>query len=499
MKSRRHFTSLLFIFLAAIAIFSIIIISCPPLEEEPFDSTMKITGHLTQGKWDDILYDIYMRALPTVLDLSECTAPEPGGDVMKLTFEDGTDYDPDSEKAKNIYNKYIQFNPSMGSRLGKELITAIIIPDAATMISNASANIKLDTLEEAVDEINGYAFRHFTSLKSVTGKNIRLIGTLAFYNCASLEEVNFPNANIVMQYAFYNSGIKKFESEKLTHIMPSTFENCKSLEKVEFHNARRISQRAFKGCANLKEVNFSNVLLVEGEAFSNCTALKTARFLTNPLRSTSSIHPLNPWITDKSKPPPHTEDSVAFHNNVFRGCTSLETLDVRNSWNVYFGAGALSDIGSSLDLYLFDDEGVGEKLKGRSYGHPQVELLLGKRPESMSANLTEDEKKEEKDLDIGKLTLKELKIIAPAVEIMPIQVSRIMFADDPSRNPTVNGYSSIRNYINSSYNDNKSYVENEPNVRDKYFNEPVNINVKVTVNGRPTKDDIEAGKSIEHK
>jgi len=490
MKKSKYYLFFL-IALPLLAVSSIAFFSCPSVKENPIDITRKVTGDLTLDVWNNLLEDIYLKGLIVKLDLSECTVPA-SGDILKQVNEDGRDFVSNS----NPYDDYIQFYPSLGGNLGKEFITSIILPNVATMINNASNDIEFDTLEKTDilikadnEEENRNAFKNFTRLKSVTGKNIRLIGTLAFYNCASLEEVNFPNVNIVMQYAFYNSGIKKFESEKLTHIMPSTFENCKSLERVEFHNARRISQRAFKGCANLKEVSFSNVLLVEGEAFSNCTALKIARFLTNPLHSTST-HPLTPWITDKSKRPPHTDDSVAFHNNVFRGCTSLETLDVRNSWNVYFGAGALSDIGSSLDLYLFDDEGVDANPKGKTYGHPQVELLLGKRPDNMSANLTEDEKKEEKDLDIGKLTLKELKIIAPIVEIMPVQRSRIMFADHPSHDHTVNGYSSIRNYINSSYNDNKP----EPNERDKYFNEPVNINVKVTVNGKPTKADIEEGK-----
>jgi len=495
MKKSKYYLFFL-IALPVLAASSISFFSCPPIKEEPINNTRKETGDLTLDKWNDLLEDIYLKGLIVKLDLSECTVPA-SGDILKNTHQNGHDYT--DKTAKNEWDNYIQFYPSLGGNLGKELITSIILPDVATMINNASHDIEFNTLEKTDflkkadnGEENRNAFKNFTRLKSVTGKNIRLIGTLAFYNCASLEEVNFPNVNIVMQYAFYNSGIKKFESEKLTHIMPSTFENCKSLEKVEFHNARIIAQRAFKGCANLKEVSFSNVLLVEGEAFSNCTALKTARFLTNPLRSTTTDHPLDPWRSKEKEP--HTKDTVAFHNNVFRGCTSLETLDVRNSWNVYFGAGALSDIGSSLELFLFDDEGA--DFGGRTYGHPQVELLLGKRPESMSENLTEDEKKKEKDLDIGKLTLKELKIIAPVVEIMPVQRSRIMFANDPSDIEI--GYSSIRNYINSSYNDFRPYAENEPNRRDKYFNEPANITVKVTINGRPTKADIEAGKNIEH-
>ena len=450
MNNRKYFLSLpLLIITAVLAVFSISFISCPPLEEEPFDNTMKISDILTQSRWNDILDEIYTAAIPVVLDLSECTAPGSGGDILKLSFEDVTDYDPDSLKAKeNIYNKYIQFNPSMGSRFGKDLITSLIIPDVATMINNASDNLDIETLTDASDdETHRFAFRHFTNLKSVTGRNIRLIGTFAFYDCKSLTEANFPNVLHLMQYAFYNcSSVKRFSFEKLVDIMPSAFESCSALERAEFHNAKGISQRAFINCTGLTDVSFSNAVKIEPEAFRNCSSLKVARFLASPMRKGG--HPLDNWRTGVQKIP-YSDDTLAFQSNVFRGCTSLETLDVRNAWNVFFGAGALADIGASLTIYMYDDDGA------VCCGHPQVELLLGGvHP----------------DLNIGNRTLKEIKIISPVV--VPATKSQIMYADDKTKD----GYSSIRNRINAVYNPGDRYVD---------YNEPKNPVVKVTVNGIP--------------
>ena len=466
--------------LPVLAASSISFFSCPPVKENPINNTIKKTGIFRLSDWSELLEDIYNKGLLVNIDLSECKAPDSGGDVLKRVNEDGSDYTPTNYPAGsgmsgkvNPYNDYIQFNPYLGGSFGKEFILSIILPDDATMISNASDDIEFDTLEKTDilkkadnKEESGNAFRHFTRLKSVTGKNIRLIGTLAFYNCTSLEEVNFPNVNIVMQYAFYNSGIKKAEFEKLRHIMPSTFENCKSLEKAEFHNADIISQRAFKGCENLKEINFSNVKEVEFEAFRNCTSLRIARFLINIWPRTSSNLPVNPSTGTWS------EDTVAFHNNVFRGCSSLELLDVRNAWNVYFGEGALADIGTHLELHLYDDKGEGIVAGGRSWGHPQIGMLLGDVPET-----------EEK----GGLSLKTLNIIATYVDAF--ESSRILYADytssKPSDNPLISKTppetyetSSIRNWINSTYNGNDLANRDE-------FNNPKNPIVKVTVGRRP--------------
>jgi hypothetical protein len=345
----------------------------------------------------------------------------------------------------------------MGSRNGKDLIVSIILPDVATMISNASGNIDLEHLDDFTDdETNRYAFRHYTNLKSITGRNIRLIGTFAFYNCASLTEVNFPNTAIVMQYAFYGcTGITSFNFERLRHIMPSAFEGCTSLERVEFHTVDIIPQRAFMNCTSLTYVSFSNVRTIEPEAFRNCTNLREARFHVNPWPRTTSGHPLDTYRAGHEVA--WSSDTVAFHNNVFRGCTSLEILDVRNAWNVYFGAGALAEIGTTLSLHLFDDNGT------RSYGHPQTDWLLGGGP-----------------IENGTRSLTSLIITASSVS--PFEDSQILYADyqlfgldDNDPIALRRGYASIRNHINSNYN---------PGDRDEY-NNPINPIVEVRVERRP--------------
>ncbi|MCL2181271.1 MAG: leucine-rich repeat domain-containing protein [Treponema sp.] len=492
MKTNVKSVALSLAFFTAVVILSFVLTACPPVIEDEVSNVLEFEGPLNLGKWTDIMDEIEAGKRIVTLDLSAMTAPNSGGDILKRAHEDGKDYVPCDcvnvhTCGRNIYDDYILFSPGMSGKTGKEYIKAIILPDVTTMINNASHNIEFESIDDDDDgETSNYAFRHFTRLESVTGRNIRLIGTFAFYNATTLTEAVFPKVVHVMQYAFYNcSSVKSFDFERLADIMPSAFENCTSLEKAAFHSARAVSQRAFKGCTSLTEVNFSNVLRVELEAFRNCTSLRVARFLANPLPNVTN-HPLKNW-RDNVPPPvkPYADRTLAFENMAFRGCVSFETLDARNAWNVYFGAGALADIGTSLTLYLYDDAGYensyidgGVRHDFITFGHPQVELLLGGDHPSE---------------DIGELTLTELRIIAPVVE--PIASlppgtppglphptgSQILYKDNPA-NPAPppsrvdDGYASIRNRINSVYN---------PGERYKDYNEPKEYVIRVFVNGRP--------------
>jgi len=381
-----------FIASAAFVVFAIMLISCPPLYEDPSGSIVKVNGELTLSKWNDTLFDIYSKGRYVTLDLSACTpATSSDNAVLKHTNEDGNDFVADP---LNIYNDYYQFDASSGNKNGKNLIRSIILPNVATMINNASNNIDIESIEDADDdETEMFAFRHFTNLRSISGKKVSLIGTFAFYNCKTLAEVDFPEAVIVMQFSFFNcTSLKKIRFESAKYINQSAFENCSGLEKAEFISAEYIEHRAFKNCTNITEAYFPRARAVRPEAFRNCAKLKTARFHADPWpRTTGNGHPLMPIGGGV-----FTTDTLAFHDNAFRGCKSLEILDIRNAWNVYFAGGALADTGTHLELHLFDDNGT------KSWGHPQLDLFLGD-PDTQDPD------------DKGKVTLKTITIRATTV------------------------------------------------------------------------------------
>jgi len=432
--------------LIALIIITIILNACPPLEEDPYNNTITIKGDLNQAKWMEILIDIYERGMPVDLDLSACTVPIYGADILKRVHKNGENYTPTDDELDD----YIQFDPLPGFPYGKEFIKSIILPEKATMIKNAAdINIKLIT----DDDKKVSAFRHFTNLRSITGENIRLIGNLAFIDCKTLEEVNFDSAVHIMQYAFSGcTGLKEMRCENVRDILSGAFENCTNLQKADFPDVRIVSQYAFRNCSKITEVIFTAATKIGDDAFRNCTSLKIARFPANPERNLPDDAPPDTpplqWIDDTVIV---DEDSVIFSDNAFRGCKSLEILDVRNAWNVYFAGGALADIGEHLELFLFDDGGV-DVPEGKSFGHPQLDMFLG------------DIKRSEKN---GGVTLKTLLIRAPAVT--PPENSQILFDSDTP------GCSGIKSYIDSTYNGDD---------RDEN-NEPLNPLVKVTVQRGP--------------
>ena len=278
-------------------------------------------------------------------------------------------------------NRYV-FNLDYSIKTGKDKIVSIILPYEADIISNSS------------DTATTNSFRHFTNLESVSGAYVDTIGNYAFYNCSRLTKVSFPQTTT-------------------------------------------IGQSAFQGCTSLTDVSFPAATTIGNEAFRNCTSLRIARFHADPARNTSG-HPLKPWldnnviIGDTTTPPvyvadpqpvnglPCTSDSVIFHAFAFYGCISLETLDIRNAWNVYFAGNALGNIGETLDLYLYDDEGPVNG--GICYGHPQLERFLGISPNDVS--------------------IKSIKLIVPNVDEVK---SRIMYQSNTT------GYPGIYRDIISTY------------------------------------------------
>ena len=404
-----------------LVLFSFVLSACPPLEEDPVDGTLVFKGPLDLNKWMDILHSIETRGLPVIVDLSECTIPATGGDVLKRVLADGSDPEGYSETT------YIQFNPLSGYWYGKELITSIILPKAATMISHATSDTDIKVIPD--DDKWRSAFRHFKRLRSVTGENIALIGNLAFIGCEALEEVKCDRTVIVSQFAFYGcTSLKDLHFEVAREVLTSAFENCTSLEKANFPYVGTVSQNAFKNCVSLVDIDFDSATKIDEDAFRNCSSLKRARFRAKPER-TNTGHPLQrvggKYIVD--------QDSVIFYENAMRGCSSLELLDIRYAWNVFFDKDALSDIGENLDLYLFDDGG--ENNDGKTYGHPQA----GIREYFFLGQL------QPVDKERGNRTVKAITISAPVVT--PPENSQIMRVD--SADVSMGG---IRNFIDLVYN-----------------------------------------------
>jgi len=402
-----------------------------------------VTGRLSNAKWYDTLDEIAEKGAPVELDLSECTYPDDAlsSAVFYLGRENGKDY---TSPQTNQWDEYVIFNPSVGDKDGKKWITSIILPDQATMIKTASDNLEIGYLDDAnKEELHSYAFRNFSNLKSVTGNNVRLIGTFAFYKCETLTEANFPEVIHVLQFAFAGcTALKEVNFDLYKTLMPHAFEGCTSLKKVEFRNLEVIGQCAFRDCKNLEEVILHKVYKIGDQAFKDCTSLKTARFYAKPDVETSDF-----MANFTHRPSPLLDDGmgIVFYPFAFMGCRSLNMLDISYALNVYFATGALAEIGETLDLYLYDEDDIAANANTGCYGHPQQEQFLGARKES-----------DLQAVGFAHVTLKTLTIRVPRVDNSKIVSNNTNGEDNddsapPEVDPTT-GAGVFKDFIRSNYN-----------------------------------------------
>lgn len=223
---------------------------------------------------------------------------------------------------------------------GEEYIVSLILPEGAEYV-------------RGVDKISS-----LKNLKYIKGTNVHTVDQNSFMNCTSLVEADFPNATVLGNYAFYGcSSLKKVNFPKLPLIHPFAFQNSGFTEitKDYFPSVTLIAEGAFQGSGSLKKAHFSKAIEIQPNAFKNCTSLETAEFYADPVSRATTY-------------------GIFFHGYVFDGCVSLKALDIRYAWNVFIVGGALSNIGTHLDLYLFDDDGT------KSNGHPHTDWFLGGGP-----------------------------------------------------------------------------------------------------------------------
>ncbi|MDR1900600.1 MAG: leucine-rich repeat domain-containing protein, partial [Treponema sp.] len=139
-------------------------------------------GTMPFGAWDEILHKIADKGKYVALDLTACGMT--GG-----LFD------------------------TRGLLVGRPLITALTLPDAATGIEDGMAYIDS-------------AFLDFTALTEVRGANIDTVGREAFSYCTALTTADFPAATSIGVGAFYScTGLTSVNLPAATSIDYSAFAN----------------------------------------------------------------------------------------------------------------------------------------------------------------------------------------------------------------------------------------------------------------------------------
>ena len=121
---------------------------------------------------------------------------------------------------------------------------------SSTPWSHFSNQVQKIEIQEGVSSIGEYAFKDFTTLKTITmASNITSIGAYAFQDCKNLSSINIPSSvTSIGSYAFYG---------------------CESLASITIPSGvTSINDYAFNGCISLKSVNItSNITSIGSNAF----------------------------------------------------------------------------------------------------------------------------------------------------------------------------------------------------------------------------------------
>jgi len=191
---------------------------------------------LTNESWEAILDEVAKSLSFVTLDLSACIKSDSNaGGGLRV---DGT------------------FDPMPGNIEGKEKINALILPNEAIKI------------EEATHHYNSYSqflwisvFKSFINLKTITGANISCIDSSAFRSCKSIKNINFPEAGSIDEFAFADcTSLTSASFPNVISIKKCAFQNCKALGNADFPKTLNIAQEAFDGCTSLSNVNFPQVV-----------------------------------------------------------------------------------------------------------------------------------------------------------------------------------------------------------------------------------------------
>ena len=202
------------------------------------------------------------------------------------------------------------------------------------------------------------AFYGCSGLTNVTFDNgITSIGDYAFYGCSGLAKLNSDTNNKFDLTGITSIGAGAFEGcvlvanvtlvGGLTAIQNNTFKGCTSLTAISMPNTvTSVGDYAFANDSALASVSFSNHLQTIGAyAFSKCKITGTVT-LPNTVTSISAYA-----FENNSKITTLTVNSGAIADDAFKGCSSIEALNI--GANVTSLGKAFDGVGFGLRLHLY--------------------------------------------------------------------------------------------------------------------------------------------------
>ncbi|MDE7107082.1 MAG: leucine-rich repeat domain-containing protein, partial [Clostridiales bacterium] len=205
------------------------------------------------------------------------------------------------------------------------------IPDTVTEIDEYAfrdcSSLKSIEIPSGVTEIKNDIFKDCTSLRQVKlGDNVTKIGSRAFSGCTVLDDIQIPAAvEKLGSYAFKDCTSLKSVTIPVAckEIDGLAFDDCTALTRAELH-CETVGISAFGGCTALTDVTLGDeVRTIETGAFMYCTAL-------TEIVIPDGVTTLEPAFSNCSNLRTVTiGDGVdAIDANAFRNCYNLRSVTI---------------------------------------------------------------------------------------------------------------------------------------------------------------------------
>ena len=92
------------------------------------------------------------------------------------------------------------------------------------------------------------------TIHTISGENIKTLGSKAFYECTSLREVDFPNCEQIGNEVFCNTNLVGAHFPKVTTLLTRAFYNAQFLRELYLPNCTKMLDEAFAMCKQLQHL-----------------------------------------------------------------------------------------------------------------------------------------------------------------------------------------------------------------------------------------------------
>lgn len=217
-------------------------------------------------------------------------------------------------------------------------IRDIEIPDTITVISDYAfqdcVNLKKIEFPSALKRIGQRAFEDCDSIERVDFNKVEHVGGYAFSNCDSLSYVFIPKSIESTGYSFWDmkdggvfagcNQLKEIEFDQKVTAIPDNFFRSAQITKIEFPSAlKKIGQSAFENASLLKDIVWNDgIEEIESNAFKGCMSIET-------MNIPDSVNSIGTYVfsgDNKIKNVYLPKGRINITEGVFYNCNSLESI-----------------------------------------------------------------------------------------------------------------------------------------------------------------------------